>query len=131
MARTAATSDEDAFLRGVAETAEEATGTAQDILRLRDQHRALVHDLGTNAMHMLDVLYARPVVNVGAIQRALAVSWPTANKLTLAFAQRGLLEEMTGQRRNRVFRYAPYLALFKEATAPSDDEPAVRTEGGL
>ena len=117
------------FLRGVAETAEEATGTAEAILRLRDAHRDLVHDLGTNALHMLDVLYERPVVNVGAIQQALAVSWPTANKLTLAFAQRGLLEEMTGQRRNRVFRYAPYLSLFKDSAAPSDDEPAVRTVG--
>ena len=117
------------FLRGVAETAEEATGTAEDILRLRDQHRALVHDLGTNALHMLDALYERPVVNIAAVRRALRVSWPTANKVTLEFERRGLLEEMTGQRRNRVFRYVPYLALFKEATAPIDEAPAVRTEG--
>lgn len=117
------------FLRGVAETAEEATATAEAILRLRDAHRDLVRDLGTNALRMLDVLYERPVVNVAAVRQALAVSWPTANKLTLVFEGRGLLMEVTGKRRNRVFRYAPYLALFKEATVPSDDEPADRTEG--
>ena len=118
------------FLKGVAETAEEATSTAEDILRLRDQHRAHVQDLGSNALHMLDMLYERPVVNVAATREALSVSWPTANKLTLAFQERQLLEEMTGQRRNRVFRYAPYLALFKDAGEPGDDDPAVRTESG-
>lgn len=118
------------FLRGVAETAEEATGTAEDILRLRDEHRGLVHDLGTNALRMLDVLYERPVVNVAAVRQALGVSWPTANKLALVFEQRGILHEMTGQRRNRVFRYTPYLSLFKEPTALSDEGPAAGTESG-
>jgi Fic family protein len=118
------------FLRGVAETAEEATGTAEAILRLRDAHREMVRDLGTSALHMLDVLYERPVVNVAAAQQAMAVSWPTANKLIRSFQGRGLLEEMTGQRRNRVFRYAPYLALFKDATiAADDDEPVIQTRG--
>lgn len=117
------------FLRGVAETAEEATGTAGAILRLRDGHRDVVHDLGTNALHMLDTLYERPVLNVAVVRQAIGVSWPTANKLTVAFVQRGLLEEVTGQRRNRVFRYAPYLALFKESTAPTDEEPPIQTEG--
>ena len=71
----------------------------------------------------------RHELRIAAVRRALRVSWPTANKVTLEFERRGLLEEMTGQRRNRVFRYVPYLALFKEATAPIDEAPAVRTEG--
>ena len=76
---------------------------------------------------MLDLLYERPVVNVAAARQAMAVSWPTANKLIRSFQDRGLLEETTGQRRNRVFRYAPYLALFKDATIADDDEPALQT----
>lgn len=116
------------FLRGVAETAEEATGTAEAILHLRDADREVVRDLGASALSMLDLLYERPVVNVAAAQRALAVSWPTANKLIRLFQDRGLLEETTGQRRNRVFRYAPYLALFSDATfTAEDDGPAIQT----
>jgi Fic family protein len=118
------------FQRGVAETAEEATGTAEAILHLRDAHRESVRDLGTSALSMLDLLYERPVVNVAAAQQAMAVSWPTANKLIRSFQDRGLLEETTGQRRNRVFRYAPYLSLFNDVrnTADADDLP-IQTGG--
>lgn len=57
-----------------------------------------------------------------------AVSWPTANKLIRSFQDCGILEETTGQRRNRVFRYAPYLSLFKDVTIIADgDEPAIQT----
>lgn len=118
------------FLLGVAETAEEATITAEAIVRLRDDHRGLVRDLGTNALHMLDVLYQRPVVNVAAVRHALGVSWPTASKLTLAFEERQILQEVTGQRRNRVFRYAPYLSLFKDAVPAYEEATAAGTEGG-
>ena len=113
------------FLRGVAETADEATHTAEDILRLREAHRSEVQHLGPNATMMLDQLYQRPVVNVSSVQHALGVSWPTANKLIRQFSDRGLLAETTGQRRNRVFRYGPYLALFQEWTPvdPADEAP--------
>jgi Fic family protein len=115
----------DFFLRGVAETAEEATVTAAAIVQLREQHRALVTDLGHHAMKALDYLYERPVVNVAAIETAAGVSWPTANKLVQQFQDKGLLQEMTGFRRNRVFRYRPYLDLFADAspTDPDADVP--------
>jgi Fic family protein len=109
----------DFFLRGVAETAEEATTTAGAIVQLRERDRAGVQDLGAHAVEFLDRLYARPVINVAAAQDALHVSWPTANKLVQQFAARGILREMTGLRRNRVFRYEPYLQMFAEP-APVD-----------
>jgi len=109
----------DFFLRGVAETAEEGTTTAGAIVQLREHDRAAVQDLGTHAIQMLDHLYTRPVINVAAAQEALHISWPTANKLVLQFAARGILREMTGLRRNRVFRYEPYLQMFTEP-APID-----------
>lgn len=104
----------DFFLRGVAETAEEATTTAGAIVQLRERHRAAVQDMGVHAIQFLDHLYEHPVVNVTSAQASLNVSWPTANKLVQAFAGRGLLQEMTGRQRNRVFRYRPYLQLFAD-----------------
>lgn len=113
----------DFFLRGVADTAEEATRTAAAILAIREEHRALVADLGRNATRLLDQLFDRPVVNVDWVKTTLSISWPTANKLVTQLAGRGVLNEVTGQRRNRLFRYAPYLALFTDA-AMTDDEVA-------
>jgi hypothetical protein len=37
---------------------------------------------------------------------------PNANNLAQRFVEMGLLNEMTGQKRNRRFAYRPYLDLF-------------------
>lgn len=115
----------DFFLRGVAETAAEATATAASIVRLRDKDRSSIQDLGVYGLQLLDHLYQQPVVNVAVAQSTLGVSWPTANKLVGLFEIRGLLREVTGHKRNRVFRYEPYLDLFADpvAMAPADVPP--------
>jgi Fic family protein len=124
----------DFFLRGVAETAAEATTTAGAIVQLRERDRAAVQDLGAHAIQFLDRLYERPVINVATAQDAIHVSWPTANKLVQQFAARGILRETTGLRRNRVFRYEPYLQMFAEP-APVDPgdagQPSDLTQGPL
>lgn len=107
------------FLRGVAETAEEATTTARAIVALREQHRTLLQEHGSvaNSLRLLDVLYQRPLVNVRLIQERLQVAFVTANKLVEQWVRLGLLEETTGGQRGRVYRYTPYLALFAEPAA--------------
>lgn len=105
------------FLQGVAETAAEATSTAGMIVALRERHLAQVSSLGGNGIQMLDHLYRQPLLDINAIVRALNVSYPTANKLAAGFVERGILNEVTGHRRNRIFRYSPYLALFGDPPA--------------
>jgi Fic family protein len=102
------------FLRGVAGTAGEATATAQQIFELREQHRARVLEdkLGPNALKLLALLFASPIVNVNFVSSHLGVTFATANKLIGRFERLGLVSEMTGQRRSRRFRYEPYLRLF-------------------
>jgi Fic family protein len=102
------------FLRGVAETAEEATATAERIFELRERHRTLVLDAGQNGLRLLSLLLRRPVVNVGLVGHELEVSFPTANRLVARFVDLGILKELTGQRRSRVFRYDPYVSLFDD-----------------
>ncbi|MBA3307362.1 MAG: Fic family protein [Chloroflexi bacterium] len=104
----------DFFLRGVAETSRDATSTAASILVMREDHRRDLEDLGPNAIRLMDRLFEQPVVNVAWVQKALGVSWPTANKLITQLMDRALLAEVTGHRRNRVFRYAAYVDLFAE-----------------
>ena len=45
----------------------------------------------------------------------------TANKLIDRFVEHGLLEEVTGLRRNRVFGFEPYLRLFDDAAPPTSE----------
>jgi Fic family protein len=103
------------FLRGVAETAEEATVTAERIFDLRERHRAAVmNDTGANGLKLLSDLFARPLVNVTHVANLLGVTFPTASRVVGKFQDLGLLVEVTGRRRSRAFRYEPYLALFAD-----------------
>lgn len=56
-------------------------------------------------------------------------SYHTAKRLVDECEAPGLLRELTGRRRNRVFRYEPYVALFAEdADPPAPETPPQRTE---
>ena len=104
------------FLAGVAETAEEATNTARSIITLRDDHRNLAQEagLGINGLRLVEFLFERPLVNVNLVKDHLGVTFVTANRLVDRLVDLDILREVTGGRRNRIFRYAPYLALFAE-----------------
>ncbi len=117
------------FLRGVRDTSREAAEKAQAILHMRDEHRKLVeqHGLGLNGLRLLDFLFRRPVVNANLVKDSLRTSFATANNQLGQFERLGLLREITGQKRNRIFRYSPYLALFEEVFAPSEQPIPVQT----
>jgi Fic family protein len=119
------------FLRGVAETAAQATATAERIYELREEHRARVMEetLGANGMRLLALLFERPIVNVRLVESRLGIAFATASKLVARFEELGLLNELTGQRRSRRFRYEPYLALFQPAAGPLPTAPAQITSG--
>ncbi len=106
------------FLQGVVEVSEEATRTARRILALREQHRAIVTDnLGhvTGKGHrVLEHLYRQPMVSVNRVQEIIGVSYSAANNLVARLVEAGILEEISGRRRNRIFLYQPYVRIFDE-----------------
>ena len=111
------------FLRGVAESAEDAGITAHRIVRLYHEHRNLVqeHFRTPNGARLLDLLFDHPLVTPGFVRTELEVAYGTASSIVESFVELGILEEITTGRRNRRFRYSPYLALFSEGGAESGD----------
>ena len=104
------------FLRGVHQTAQEATETAERLFELREAHRSLVleNNLGQNGLMLLSNLFQRPLVNIKLVASLLDSTFPTASRLVSAFEELGILVEITGQKRSRMFRYEPYLDLFAD-----------------
>jgi Fic family protein len=105
------------FLRGVEEVANDACATAARIPALLDTHRALVEDnlaSKPSAKRLVDALARRPIVTVKAIADMLDVTIPTANTLAADFESLGILQEITGKQRDRVFRYGEYLKVLGE-----------------
>lgn len=121
------------FLRGVVQTAKEATETAEQLFELREAHRSLIlnNNLGQNGLLLLSSLFQRPLVNINVVASVLGSTFPTASRLVIAFEDLGLLREITGQKRSRLFRYEPYLALFDDAIgeAESAGPPAREVTG--
>lgn len=113
------------FLRGVRDVSEGATDAARRLIALREQHRSLItQSLGRRAnsgLKLLESLYGGPYLTVNSAASRAGLSYPQANSLVAAFEELGLLTEITGHRRNRFFRYEPYLDLF---TDDADDRGA-------
>ena len=119
------------FLRGVAETSADATNTAKQIVKLREAHRAQIQEaMSPNGLRLLDLLFRRPLVNVGLVEERLKIAFVTAAKLLEGLVELGIVEEITRARRNRVYRYSPYLALFADHAPKIDAADVQETESG-
>lgn len=125
------------FLTGVRDVSLEATETAREILRLREQHRQLVGEAIPNTptgLILLDALFERPTVNVNQVAEIVDRSYPVANKLVSRFEDLGLLTEYTGQSRYRAFAYQPYMGVLARdegsGISPEAEESAGAATGG-
>ena len=109
------------FLRGAAAVSAEAADTVRRILTLREAHRTLVTErLGRAAAdghRVLESLYRRPFLTVAHVPEITGTNYAAANGLVARLVQIGVLEEVTGGRRNRVFRYGPYLGILEGGEA--------------
>lgn len=109
------------FLVGVQVTAEEAVGTARAIIDMRERHQAVAADeAGVNGVRALESLFQRPLINVNLLTREIGVTFATANRVVDVLRGCNVVEEVTGGRRNRVYRYTPYLELFDEPNPEVD-----------
>jgi len=104
------------FLKGVAEVSREATELARDIVELREGNRQVVNEAfgrtAANAHRVLESLYSKPVISVTFVKELTRLSYPAANQLVERFVRHGVLQEITGRTRNRMYAYAKYIQLF-------------------
>jgi Fic family protein len=121
------------FLTGVAQTAEEATATVRAILELREVHRHRIQEqtAGVNGLRLLDLLFERPLVHVNLVKDSLGISFVTANKLIEQLEGLSVVEEITGRKRDRIFSYVSYVALFQDEPPGAEEGDVQETEADL
>ena len=104
------------FLTGVFLVSQQATHTAQRILTMRENHRQIITDqLGrtaANGHRVLEHLYQKPFISVAEVQGLLESTYPVANNIVTKLIEHGILQEITGRKRNRRFEYTDYVNLF-------------------
>jgi len=111
----------DFFLEGVEHTASNAVETARRLVGLFQQDEEKIQSLGRVASTVLRVfrtLCQRPLVTLNEVCQRTVLSFPAATKGIQALDRLGIVREITGQRRHRVFAYDQYLAILSEGTEP-------------
>ncbi len=103
------------FLNGVITTAEKGKKTFQEILKLKNEIDVKIVKLGRKAergSEFVHYLYSKPVVSINDVVKVLKITPKNAISLVNDFEKLGLLREITGYKRNRVFAFSDYLNLF-------------------
>jgi len=109
------------FLEGAATTAQEAAETATRILRLFSSDRRKIQRLGrssSSALRVHEYMQRKPIASIGAAAKTLKLSVPTVTVALNHLVRIGVVEEITGKRRDRLFTYSRYFNLVSEGTEP-------------
>jgi len=104
------------FLEGVRQTAENSIETFKAIIALRQkieyQDILTLGKKTTLAQKFLHYLYSKPITDSRETSDQLSVNPSTALRLIEDFTRLGILKELTGYKRNRIFVFEKYLQLF-------------------
>ena len=89
------------FLRGLIRQA----GSSISLIDSLSEYRRLITEgeRNMNTVRAMDMLFRNPYVRISDLENSLGVSAPTAGKIVETLEARGILREITGQKRNRIF----------------------------
>lgn len=110
------------FLTGVQATAENAASTARRLVALAasDERRVQVVGRGAgSALRIHRLLQKRPIVSIASARAEVGLSVPATTTALQQLTKLGIVREVTGQRRNRLFAYDTYLKILSEETPPA------------
>ncbi|WP_374764798.1 Fic family protein [Yunchengibacter salinarum] len=109
------------FLKGVIETAEQAAQTAQSIRNLFISDQMRIETSGNTAASTLTVfnlLQRHPISKTTKMTELSNLSLPTVLRALNNLEEMGIVKEITGKDRHKVFVYEAYLATLNEGTNP-------------
>jgi len=107
------------FLEGVVEVAESTTATTGDLVQMIERDRHTIHEFGRGAAtaarvhdHASRVVVFRPTVAAQVLGLSAPPVYGAINRLEEA----GILREVTGRQRGKLYVYDEYLARLNEGT---------------
>ena len=108
------------FLKGVIEVSGDAIQSAGEIIALKENSikKLTGHKAGgTNAIRLLDLLFHNPAVSIKEVADDLKISPVAANKLVSNMVVLGILQEITGKERYRVFAFVDFIRIIEKGTS--------------
>ncbi|HDP94598.1 MAG TPA: Fic family protein [Candidatus Aminicenantes bacterium] len=105
------------FLEGIERTAHNAVNTAHKLESLFQRDRGSIRKAGGQASSTLRVfnqLCRRPLLTISEVSKQTGLSAPTVTKAVNALIDLGIVRELTGKKRNRVFGYQGYITILNQ-----------------
>lgn len=102
------------FLTGIAQVSREAALTAQRIVELRETVMRRARALGKNELALVDQLFEHPIMDIRTAERLLGCAYVTAANALQSFVKEGFVIEITGNKRNKLFKFSRYLNLLEQ-----------------
>ena len=102
----------DFFFTGIEQTANQATMTAHDLLRLASADEVRIQAFGRaagSALRVHRLMQKTPVVTISTASSTLQLTAPAVTAALARLQKMGIVAELTGGRRNRLFAYTSFL----------------------
>ena len=104
------------FLTGIIETAKNSIETFDKILKLQQEVENSIQTLGSrarNAALIIRYLYKHPILDYQMAKSQTGMSAPSVYRLLGDLESMGILREITGGRRGKLFLFSDYIDLFR------------------
>jgi Fic family protein len=118
------------FLQGILIQAQDAQHRAKRLqdLRERYRHRLQSERAASRLLSVVDLLFARPVLSIPALTQEMGVSFVVAQRYVKRLTKVGLLREITGKTRNRLFAADEIMRAVQEPITRHEVPLAEQTE---
>lgn len=102
------------FVRGVATQSKIAEETGHKILDLQKRYRQRLQkeSVSTPVFQLTDMLFLNPFVSLPGISNYLKITWPTAKASVDRLVKFGILQEVSGRKRSRIYCAKELLNIF-------------------
>jgi Fic family protein len=107
------------FLEGVVEVAESTTSTTSDLVHMIERDRQTIHEFGrgaATAARIHDLLSRLVLMHPTQAAKLLELSPPPVYGAFNRLEEAGIVREVTGRQRGKVYVYDEYLARLNEGT---------------
>ena len=107
------------YLKAIRDSSLDAFKRIKDIEKLEEniqqriRNDSILSRMGETPYQALNMLFQMPIINIGELSSQLEKSYNTASKIIMQFAELGFLKEVTKQKRDKLYRFDPYLDLLE------------------
>jgi Fic family protein len=109
------------FLHGIYMSARQALHTAKEINTLFEQDLAKIETLGRvkySCLQVFDYLKKLPQLSVASLHAQLEMTAPTARSALNQLRALGIVEEISGKKRSKIYVYRKYLNILEDGAEP-------------